>query len=260
GASSSRGPSSVDGVMTKEPSGSPVAGVELLDKAEALRRGALRRLYQDILEPSFRPEELGEPWEEGHVPDGLLLVAWDEARQEALGCAIGELYETSRVLLLGYLAVRPDLRARGVGTRLMNGVLRQWCRDDWLALAEIDDPRHHEPHPGHGDPVARLRFYERFGVRAIAAPYFQPSLDGGGRAYHLLLCQLPTRSGAGSISAEEVERVRQFLEEYLTGCEGEGALDDREARWLLNFYSGELALVPLNELDRVPDPEPPAVC
>ena len=55
-----------------------------------------------------------------------------------------------------------------------------------MAVLEMDDPRFHAPHPHHGDPDARLRFYGAFGVRLLAMPYFQPRLRPHlPRAHHM---------------------------------------------------------------------------
>ena len=139
----------------------------------------------------------------------------------------------------------------------MREVQDRWLTGETLALTELDDPRHHEPDPRHGDPWARLRFYERFGVRVLAAPYFQPSLgEGYGRSYHLLLCRLSAR-GESAPSAAAGARVRLFLREYFTVCEGEQSLEDPEVRWLLDQYGEELELVSPSGLALVPDAEPP---
>ena len=233
--------------------------MEIVDKENAVRLGLVGRLFREVLQPSFPPEELGEPWEEGHVPGGQLLVATDRKGSEVLGCAISEFYALSRVLLLGYLAVKPDARRLGIGSALMQTVIERWCQGDTLALAEIDDPRHHEPHERYGDPWARLRFYQRFNVMALDAPYFQPSLGPGyPRAYHLMLCRLASETSSGSSTPLSGQRVRTFLTEYFTGCEGGDVLADPEFQWLLSSYGEMVGLVPLADIDRVPHREPPS--
>jgi hypothetical protein len=126
-------------------------------------------------------------------------------------------------------------------------------------LAEIDDPRHHHAHERYGDPWARLRFYQRFNVTAFVAPYFQPSLlPGSTRAYHLMLCRVPPAGSPPEPTSAEGARVRAFLAEYFADCEGEGALEDPQVRWLLSCYNDDIELASLSELSRVPDPDVPA--
>lgn len=231
--------------------------IEIIDKENAVRLGLAGKLFREVLQPSFPPEELGEPWEEGYVPDGQLLVAANRKGTEVLGCAISEFYPLSRVLLLGYLAVKPGARRLGVGSALMQTVIERWCQGGTLVLAEIDDPRHHEPHEKYGDPWARLRFYRRFNVMALDAPYFQPSLGPGyPRAYHLILCRLASGTSSGSSKPLNGQLVRVFLTEYFTSCEGWDVLADPELRWLLSSYGETVGLLPLAEIDRVPHLEP----
>ncbi len=232
--------------------------MRILQKAEAERLDLVRRLYPEVLAKSFSAEELGEPWEGDHAPSGLLMVAWDEVTGSVLGCAVGETYARSRTLLIAYLAVRPGMRGEGVGSALMQAVRERWFDANTLAFAEIDDPRHHEAHDGYGDPWARLRFYERFGVKALAAPYFQPSVGPGfPREYHVMLCRVPCLRGSSPEAGVSGARVRAFVREYFTACEGPGSLKDAQVRWLLDAYSGEIKLIPLTELPRIPDSEPP---
>lgn len=231
----------------------------VLEKAEALEQGLVRQLYPDVLAPSFPPEELGRPWEDDHVPGcPLLLVATDDECDEALGCAIGEVYPMSGTTLLGYLAVKPSARGCGVGSALLREFLDRWQTEGALLLAELDDPRHHNAHVGFGDPWARIRFYKRFNLQALTAPYFQPGLDGLSRAYHLMLCAFCKPSPADGTEAVDGEQLQAFLREYFVGCEGQSALDDPELNWLLGFYRGLVELVPLGDLDRVPHPDWPS--
>jgi GNAT superfamily N-acetyltransferase len=231
--------------------------MRILDKAESIELGLANRLYPELLAPSFSPEQLGEPWQDGHLPADLLLVAWDESSGDALGCAVGETYPTSETLLLGYLAVKRGSRSHGIGSALMHAVQDRWCTEDTFALAEIDDPRHHQADAGYGDPWARVRFYERFNLKALATPYFQPSLGRGyPRAYHVMLCRLSPSEEALSDRSVSGDRVQSFLREYFTSCEGESSLEDPEVRWLLDHFNHDVDLVPLADLERIPDPEP----
>jgi hypothetical protein len=63
------------------------------------------------------------------------------------------------------------------------------------------------------------------------------------------------RDGKGLAAA----RVAAFLEEYMPDSEGPAALDDDETQWLLR-WCGEPAvpLIPLTDMNHIPDPEPPS--
>jgi hypothetical protein len=106
--------------------------------------------------------------------------------------------------------------------------------------------------------VARLRFYERFGVRALAIPYFQPRLSAGlRRGYHMVLGVLEAPAAAPATSLDG-RRVRQFLEEYFEAAEGPGWDRDPEVAWLLQACGpGPVELVPLHDLSLVPEGAPP---
>jgi GNAT superfamily N-acetyltransferase len=239
----------------------PPGQLTIVDEHAADGPQLLRQLHHDVLGPSFPPEEYIPP-ADGELDDpGPYLIACAEDGTVA-GGALGELYPRSDSLLLSYLAARPGWRGHKVGSLLLDAVFQRWIGPRTLAFVEIEDPRHprHDAAgvAAYGDPAARVRFYSRFPVSAICAPYFQPGLGAGApRAYHLLLCVLGVpeemRAEGGIASAP----VLRFLEEYFTVCE-EGAPADAQARWLLDAYRAPvLPLVPLADFWRVPDPPPP---
>src|SRR5215212_3834007 len=126
-----------------------------------------RRFYDEILRPSFPAAELIDPWWAGGADryDGPYLLALEG--DDVVGGALGEWYPGSQTLLLSYLAVHPDRRGAGIGTRLMEAIAERWypAYPSRLALAELEDPAHHDS--AIQDPVLRLRFYARFGVEAL---------------------------------------------------------------------------------------------
>jgi GNAT superfamily N-acetyltransferase len=205
--------------------------IRLFDADSPRAAELLRELHDEVLRPSFPPEEyvpatVIDPSQE------LAVIACSEDGR-VLGGALGERYPASGVLLLGYLAVRPGLRGQGVGSAVMTALRERWLDGDGLALLELDDPRYHEPHPDRGDPVARLRFYGASGVRLLAMPYFQPRLSSDlPRAYHMFLGVIPP-IGATLPPALEARRVSAFLTEYFEVCEGPAVHDDPELRALL---------------------------
>ena len=233
-------------------SGGP--GVQLFDQHSPRAAELLRELHDGVFRLSFRPEEYVSP--AVIAPEKKLsLIACDEDGL-VLGGATGEVDPVSRVLLLGYLAVRPGFRGRGVGTALMTALRERWLGQgrQTLAVLELDDPRYHVPHPDHGDPAARLRFYGAAGVRLLAIPYFQPRLRGDlPRGYHMLLGVIPP-AGATLPPTIPAGPVRAFLLEYFRDCEGGAVQDDAEVRRLLDACGGPgIEVVSTEDLSRIPD-------
>jgi hypothetical protein len=174
-----------------------------------------------------------------------------------LGGALGELYRTA--VLLTYLAVRPGLRGGGIGSALLTAIRSRWLGQRPVTFVELDDPRHHPPHPDHGDPARRLRFYGAFGTRLLAIPYFQPRLSPElPRGYHLFLGVIAP-AGTPPPTAMPATQVVEFLCEYFEVCEGSEALDEAEVRWLLDAIGehAEIGLVGTDEYGGLPDLDPP---
>jgi GNAT superfamily N-acetyltransferase len=228
--------------------------IQLFDQEFPGAAGLLRELHDDVLRPSFRPEEYVSPTVINPAKKLAIIARADDGR--VVGGALGERYPNSGVLLLGYLAVRPGLRGKGIGGVLMTALKERWLDRDTgnLAVLEIDDPRFHATHPDYGDPGARLRFYGAFGVRLLAIPYFQPRLrDHLPRAYHMLLGVIPA-DGETLPPAIPAGPVSSFLSEYFEDSEGEAVDGDVELRSLLDACRGpEIELVSPADLGRIPD-------
>lgn len=211
----------------------------------------LRELHDGVLRPSFRPEEYVSP--AVIKPGNKLAVIACAEDGLVIGGALGEVYPASGVLLLGYLAVRPGLRGKGVGSAVMAALRERWLEPDTVAVLEMDDPRYHAPDADHGDPQARLRFYGASGVRLLAIPYFQPRLRRDlPRGYHMFLGVIPP-AGAVLPAALPAQRVSAFLREYFEDCEGPAVRDDAEVRRLLDACGGALIdLVRTEDFARLP--------
>ncbi|GAA4231711.1 hypothetical protein GCM10022254_29680 [Actinomadura meridiana] len=182
------------------------------------------RLYRDVLQQAFPPSELGNletlKAEYRPPPPGNAgTVALDGG--EPVGAALGEYSTVSGVMLLSYLAVRGDMRGRGLGTKLLGRALPLWRKTfgPVATLAEVEDPRCHRAGP-HGDPVARLRLYDRIGARMLPLAYLQPALNVGLPRVRgmLLICLDP------ELDAVPRGALLAFLDEYVIFCEGEKAL------------------------------------
>jgi GNAT superfamily N-acetyltransferase len=212
-----------------------------------------RRFYQEVLEPSFPAAELVQ------LDDLSSELAGDESGlhcsivldgAEPIAGIISEEYSRG-VLLLSYLAVRADWRNRGLGSRLIAEVVPRWqdTLRSPLIVAEVEHPKFHGPN-AFGDPVARLRMYERMGARLLPIPYFQPALrpDLPRVRGMVLIC-------LGSVpTAVAPDIVAGFLDEYMGACEGEQAVrTDPEYLALRESVTAFPKAVPLWPLSRIDD-------
>jgi GNAT superfamily N-acetyltransferase len=194
--------------------------------------------YQTVLAPHFRASELETPENiaEGLRTGGTRAFVARVADDTILGGAVIDWFAASRVLLLSYMAVRSGHRGGGVGAKLMAAVCGDAAEDlePLLIVAEIDDPRHYQSDAAHGDPHARVRFYERLGGRTLPIPYLQPALGpDGSRVPHMLLMVL-----GGSLAPPETKvidgaTVEFFLTEYFDLCEGPLQSGDSQRQDLL---------------------------
>jgi GNAT superfamily N-acetyltransferase len=187
----------------------------------------LDAVYHTILTPSFPADELGtlDSFRSGMDSGGIRMVGMFDDAGAPVGAAVVEWSPQSRVLLLAYLAVLPQHRSSGIGGQLLTHVTGT-LREEFGAravLAEIEHPAVHHGSERYGDPVARLRFYDRHGGRAMLVPYFQPALDKTlSRVFGLILSALwvgPESVGAAADTVDPV-MVRQFLVEYFLDTEG----------------------------------------
>jgi hypothetical protein len=199
----------------------------------------IEAFYHQILVPSFPAAELIGLDEVQDIADREDASIWlaEDADGTILGGAVAEWDESVRVLLLGYLAVRPGLRGGGIGGPLYLTALESWRQrfKPCLVIAEIEDPSAHSGSEDYGDPAARLRFYLNRGSRILDFPYFQPALEPGReRVTGLLLIVLhadPEFAGAGDDTID-AGVVRKYLENYQTRYEGKVATDDQAmAMW-----------------------------
>ena len=191
--------------------------------------------YQQVLVPSFPADELVSLEEVQEIADGEDGSIWlaEDADGTVVAGAVAEWDESVRVLLLGYLAVRPGIRGGGIGGPLYLTALDSWRQrfKPCLILAEVEDPEFHGGSEDHGDPGARLRFYANRGSRILDFPYFQPALKPGAeRVTGLFLIALhvdPEFAGAGGADTINAAVVRKYLENYQTQYEGKVATDDQ---------------------------------
>lgn len=213
----------------------------------------LERFHRDVLAPSFEPAEL-DPLDV--IAEGLratgprrtsALVAVGPSG-DVLGGVVGELYEPEQVLLLAYLAVRPDLRGRGIGTALLHRAAASWYGPGVaLAVGEVHDPGRW---PEEGDAAAgRLRLYAQVGARLLDVPFVQPAL-GPGRpridGFLLLAFHLAAEAGLGDGVPSGL--LSRFVRAYYEREEGVRPPYDPELASLLELIERE-PVVPLLPVD-----------
>jgi GNAT superfamily N-acetyltransferase len=194
--------------------------IAVFAEATSLTAETFDRLYHEVLVPAFPPEELEDietVRANHHDPDARVRGVVALRDGSPVGAALGEYYERGGTALLAYLAVRDDLRGQGVGTALLGHALAAW-RDSLAPtaiFAEVEDPRAHQAGP-HGDPVARLRFYDRIGAKLLPVPYTQPSVGPGlpGVPGMFLICLDATRESIPK------DVVLSFLDGYLESIGG----------------------------------------
>ncbi|MEW2132274.1 GNAT family N-acetyltransferase [Streptomyces sp. NPDC005435] len=213
----------------------------------------LDEIYDDVFRPSFSFDELSPRRElAGALARGeavVTAVVDDDGRPVA--AAAGEWSPQTRVLLLSYVAVRPGVRSRGYGARLMDAVGGSWQERfrPLVTLVEFEHPLAHGSDPKRGDPAARFRFYARHGARALALPYFQPALGGRRkRIYGMVLaavCVTPEARGErdGTVAAGP---VRGFLTDYFLTTEEKVPTDPAARRlWRAVDARGGIPLLDL---------------
>jgi GNAT superfamily N-acetyltransferase len=214
------------------------------------------RFYRTVLEPAFPPEELEDidvvrtaHYQPGSdVPGVAALRAADP-----VGGALGEHYRDGNVVLLDYLAVRSECRGSGIGGVLLERALSTWREllDPAAILAEIEDPRGRSA-GSHGDPHARVRFYDRAGAKALPLQYVQPAVRPGAPRVRgmFLICLDPWREWVPKAA------VLAFLDEYMEAAEGrEAATADPEylnLRGEVDSWPVEIPLVPLSRVAELP--------
>jgi GNAT superfamily N-acetyltransferase len=221
------------------------------------------RFYHVVLEPAFPPEELEDidgVRAEYYAPSPAVPgVAALRSDGDPVAGALGDWYGDSNVVLLSYLAVRADCRGTGIGSVLLDRALSSWR--ELLApaaiLAEIEDPRGHAGDGPHGDPAARLRFYERAGAKVLPLRYFQPSISQGAPRVRgmLLICLDPWRASMPK------DVVLAFLDENMAAAEGpEAAATDPEylaLRGEADAWPDEVPLWPLSRATELPSDRQP---
>lgn len=197
------------------------------------------RIHHELLIPAFPSDA---PADVEDLLDAITLGVMSIYAIHAddgtpLAFALGDHYPSARTVLLAYLAVRSDFRNQGLGSLVYRTALDGWAaaHGPCMILAEVENASC-EPDPQGGDPVARLRFYDRHGARHLAGvPYFQPAMYGSDERPDLLLlaCHVDAAlhgpEGSGSVRSTDLVT---FLKENIEVCEG-APVSDWQARALI---------------------------
>jgi GNAT superfamily N-acetyltransferase len=225
----------------------------------------LERFHREVLAVSFSVDELDEAAAmqrqlRGETQVRLLASVAVGPGNRVLGGVVGEVYAEEGVLLLAYLAVRPELRGRGVGAALVEHAGQRWFDDPTvqLALGEVHDPRVWAEQPDE-HPGRRLDFYSRFDARVLGVPFVQPALKAGrSRIRGFLLLAFHIDPSVEVQSEGEVairsEIVGRFVRRYYELSEGAEAPYDAELARMLALIDEHPAipLLPIVEFERVP--------
>lgn len=235
----------------------PVVTIEEIDADDA---SEVADFYRRVLVPHFRSDELetSENIAAGLKSGGTKALAARTAEGTIVGGAVGDLFPSSRVLLLSYMAVAAECRGNGIGGLLMKALTDLWGNqlNPSAFIMEVEDPRHYHADAAFGDPEARVRFYERLGARTLPVPYFQPALGPAGqRVPHLMLMVFGATDAPLGTQQVDGKIIEFFLTEYLEGCEGPVRSDDAAAQRMLAACRrpGGLPLLLFSELRSVDD-------
>lgn len=216
-----------------------------------------RAAFDAVLAPSFVHDEL-EPFEEfeAKLDDGTttLLVGVNET-DEMVAAAVFVSIRSVSAVVLRQMATRQDLRGTGIGTELYHEFLRtlEQSEQPSLVLAEVQHPDYHESHPEHGDPLSRLRFYDRFDALILDVPYYQPALTPELKpVYGLLLLALYVRPDLINPARTYLDPPENLLYALRSLLYTDGDRDEAAAAALLAAASASrVRLLPTSEYAQV---------
>jgi GNAT superfamily N-acetyltransferase len=216
-----------------------------------------RVAFDTVLAPSFVLDEL-EPYEEFEtkLDDGIttLLVGVDGSN-EVVAAAVFVNVRAASVVVLRQMATRQDLRGTGLGTELYHAFIKTLENSEQpsLVLAEVQHPDYHEAHPRHGDPLSRLRFYDRFDALILDVPYYQPALAQGMKpVYGLLLLALYVRPDLINPARTYLDPPENLLFALRSLLYADGDPDEAAAAALLSAASrNRVRLLPTSDYAQV---------
>lgn len=169
--------------------------------------------------------------------DDYRLYAY-HSNAEVYACALVYLPAGNDFAWLDYMAVRSDMRDRGIGSKLFQGVVSvargERLAAEWLLL-EVDDDRDDSEEMRQTNRM-RIRFYRRVGAQLLSnVPYRFPSPTGPSVPMRLMAYQL--RQGA-ELSPQYVRRVIASVFSDIHRRD----MSDPLLAWILNHAPSTLVL------------------
>ena len=195
----------------------------LREEPAGLRAELCRKFFNEIYRDAFpNPDETEGPdtWlplMSDNVPPGQPLVhrilALDMDGQ-ILGGVTFEFYRESICWLVTYIAVRPEVRRRGIGAALVTSAVETISRQtgDVTLFAETEIPAQLATLPERDWAWTRLAILTRLGLRHIPIDYVQPALSPDKHPIdNLYLLLYVGESGRNAIASV---RLISFLKEF----------------------------------------------
>jgi ribosomal protein S18 acetylase RimI-like enzyme len=172
----------------------------------------LREQARALYECSFPIQELRD-FDELFERNPRLLAARDG--DLLLGFSIFRILEEASLGYLWYLCVDQSARGRGIGRQLYQRTLDSLKNGNHLKGLIFEVERlDSESHPIYGDPIRRVKFYERLGARLILGyDYRQPPIP----PYGEVPLQLMYHPIGGTPSEAELARI---VEDFLRWGQG----------------------------------------
>ena len=108
-----------------------------------------------------------------------------DKKMPVLGFAVLEYVKSANLCFMGYIAINPAYRSRGIGSYLMNAI-KDYFTDlssrfnaekpigFFYEIKNYDLPRYDQK--ARGEIFSRYRFYNRLNQKKLDIPYFQPAL------------------------------------------------------------------------------------
>ena len=152
----------------------------------------------DLMERSF-PKEEYRPYPAQRALLGDPAYSIYVAREGHRIVGFAAVWELETILFLEHLAVEPDCRNGGIGTKIL-----QYFANKRTCL-EVEPPE-------SSLTRRRIGFYERNGFLLNDYPYMQPSLGRGRNPVPLYIM-----TSGGTVTPEEFARVKKLLYSWVYG-------------------------------------------
>lgn len=180
----------------------------------------LMEKVEQLYEQSFPPPErhpfgkVRELLKKDEIPRRTRLVAALNV-DDVVGISIFQFAPEVQLGYLWYLCVSPLARSLGLGSRLYRKTIDLLLQEGAKYMIFEVEPISTPPHPIYGDPVKRVRFYEKLGARLIIGyEFFQKPIPPHGEVRLDLMLHLLDGS---TCDGPEVARI---IEDWLWHLKG----------------------------------------